>query len=256
MTEARDTARTFAGLKAAGDVNRGISTKSSKWRWTRTPRSCRFGRCGSPTPSTARTRVFAGKAGTDSTGRYLTAWIRKDNTDAIVPCLNYDVPGTGDYYLVPKSTGKEDFREPYVHSYTGDKNDDEWVTTFSVPIRVNGAFAGVVGIDLAIRNLAGLTKDVKILDTGYLSVISNAGVRLVNPNPKTIGQVVGDDVPASKAALLAAIHDGNQYEIVQTQHFQRFDLVGQLRPGGGRRSGQPLVTGVNRPPRSAIGRSE
>jgi methyl-accepting chemotaxis protein len=151
----------------------------------------------------------------DSTGRYLTSYDRGSGTIQRSVCVDYDKPGAGDWYLVPRDTKKEFVPEPFSYTYTGKKEDSILMTSVCVPIIVGGKVLGVVGHDYSVSSLGAFTKGIQPYKGAYAILVSNAGVRLYHPKTEQIGKVMGDDVPAQQASLLAAIKAGAPYGLTK-----------------------------------------
>lgn len=86
-----------------------------------------------------------------------------------------------DWYQIPASIQKSYWSEPYFD--TGGAN--ALITTFSMPFySVHGkekTFAGVITIDVALDWLTDIVSSVKILETGYASVLSRNGTFVTHP---------------------------------------------------------------------------
>ncbi len=90
-------------------------------------------------------------------GRFLPWWYRTDNGDVEVLALNEDNLESeellstgvraGEYYLCPKETGKACIIDPAPYDYDG---ETLMVTSFNVPIMVDGEFKGSAGVDLSV----------------------------------------------------------------------------------------------------------
>src|SRR5680860_295279 len=50
---------------------------------------------------------YANTPVSDATGRYIPYWNRGSGEIAFVPCMDYETPGIGDYYVIPRETGLE-----------------------------------------------------------------------------------------------------------------------------------------------------
>ena len=86
-----------------------------------------------------------------------------------------------DWYQIPASIQKSYWSEPYFD--TGGAN--ALITTFSMPFySVHGqekTFAGVITIDVALDWLTDIVSSVKVLETGYASVLSRNGTFVTHP---------------------------------------------------------------------------
>jgi len=83
-------------------------------------------------------------------GRFAPFWFRSSNKIDYSILYQYDTPGIGNYYLIPKTTKKIHILPPYSYNLN---NEEVVVTSIVVPIIINGDFYGVVGIDLRIEML-------------------------------------------------------------------------------------------------------
>ncbi len=89
--------------------------------------------------------------GADQKGRFLPYIYTDPNNKIIVePLVGYDVPGDGDWYLVPKATKKAVITEPYFYPVNG---VDVLMITVSYPVTVRNQFVGVVTADVALDTL-------------------------------------------------------------------------------------------------------
>ena len=86
-----------------------------------------------------------------------------------------------DWYQIPVSIGKPYWSEPYYD--TGGAN--ALMTTYSVPFyRMSGGenkIAGVLTFDLALDWFTNIVSSVRLLQTGYASVISSTGTFITHP---------------------------------------------------------------------------
>lgn len=90
-------------------------------------------------------------SGADENGRFLPYLYLGENGEVVVETLvGYDVPGDGDWYIVPKNTGEAVITEPYLYPVDG---EDVLMFTISYPVNVDGKFIGVVTADIAIDSV-------------------------------------------------------------------------------------------------------
>jgi len=155
--------------------------------------------------------------GHDATGRFVSVYSRGTGKIQLDPNIDYEKPGVGDYYLVPKRTGDETVFEPYYYSYTGNKADELFITSIVVPVKIGGVFKGVVGIDLAISSFADYAKAIKPMEGSYGILVSNLGTRLFHPLKDLVGKPIGDDIKdtAMRDGLRAAIAQGKPYSLTK-----------------------------------------
>ena len=119
----------------------------------------------------------------DSTGRFIPYWTKVGSVIECTPLTDYE---GGFWYTNP------------LHSPTGiliDPNPYEiggktiWVCGVAFPIFDKDKKAiGVIGLDMALDTLSTLLKEVKVYDTGYLSLVSDSGLIAVDSDPANEGQ--------------------------------------------------------------------
>ncbi|BAB07622.1 methyl-accepting chemotaxis protein [Halalkalibacterium halodurans] len=138
---------------------------------------------------------FAGTDLHDATGRYIPYFYRGDNGQVLSePSRDYDVPGDGDYYLVPKEAGKEVVLEPYLYEMNGELI---MFLSVAVPVIDSGETVGVVGIDLSLDYIQDFINDYTFFDTGYGLLISNEGQVVSHPQAENVGGDISTLLPAS-----------------------------------------------------------
>lgn len=126
--------------------------------------------------------------GYDASGRLVPYWNRNEEGKIARQALvEYESSEThangvrkGGWYLGPRESGKESVLDPFPYIVQGRQ---DWLTTISVPIKVNGRFLGVAGTDLRLGFLQELAKEVasKLYNgSSEVTVISNMGLIVAN----------------------------------------------------------------------------
>jgi methyl-accepting chemotaxis protein len=137
--------------------------------------------------------AYVNQAGHDSTGRFIPYWNRGGAGGAIelAALADYEKPGVGDYYLIPKNTLKESIIEPYIYPING---KDVLMTSLVEPIVVDGKFYGISGVDFTLDFLQKLADGVNIYNkTGRLDLISNTGIIAASTGkPELVGKNVSE----------------------------------------------------------------
>ena len=135
---------------------------------------------------------FRGTDGTDGTGRLLPYWYHDGDAVKLAPLTDYETPGAGDRYLVPRKTGTEAVVDPYVYKVG---TEDVLMTTAVAPIMVGGRFQGVATADIGLKALSAELAKIKPYGTGYATLVTGGGVVVAHPTDSLIGK------PLSGAAL-------------------------------------------------------
>jgi len=213
--DARALASALVGLRDAGFTDRAALDSMLKADLEAHPEYLATWCVWEPNALDGRDAKYRNTPLSDSTGRYLTAYDRGSGAIQRSVCVDYEKPGAGDWYLVPRDTKKEYVPEPFSYTYTGKKEDSILMTSVCVPILIGGKAAGVVGHDYSVSSLSGFVKGIQPYKGSYAILLSNAGVRLYHPKAEQIGKVIGDDVPKQQAALLAAIKEGRHHSLTK-----------------------------------------
>ncbi|EGP56990.1 methyl-accepting chemotaxis protein [Agrobacterium tumefaciens] len=142
-----------------------------------------------PNAFDGRDKEFANAPGHDATGRFVPYYARKDGKVIEEALVDYETPGAGDYYLVPRRTGKDLMTEPYVYPING---KDVFMTSFMAPLMFDGKFGGVIGVDIALDSLSSDLAKLKPLGEGYIALLSKDGSIVSHPDTKTHGKALKD----------------------------------------------------------------
>ena len=140
-------------------------------------------------------RTFAGTAGTDASGRYVPYWYRDGDAIAVTALLDYETPGAGDYYLLPRDTGRSVAIEPYLYEVAG---EEVLITSLSTPVTVGGRAIGVAGVDMPLATIQGQVSAIRPYDVGRAMLVSSQGL-VVGSNRS------GDEAGSTAAGAVAEI---------------------------------------------------
>ncbi|MBK1650340.1 methyl-accepting chemotaxis protein [Rhabdochromatium marinum] len=145
-----------------------------------------------PNAFDGRDANFVGARGTDASGRLIPYWSRSTNgTLGLEPLVDYETPGDGDYYLLPKKTGTEHVLNPYLYPVQG---REILITSLVVPILADGRFQGIVGVDIALERLQEVIDETaKGLYDGVagIALISHDGtIVAASGRPEMVGKPI------------------------------------------------------------------
>ncbi|MBI3145060.1 MAG: methyl-accepting chemotaxis protein [Pseudogulbenkiania sp.] len=113
----------------------------------------------------------------------------KDNPQSYQP--DYEKPGWGDYYYVPKQRGRDTITEPFFYEVQGKKVLESSLVTMIKD--QDGKFLGVSATDLALDALQQRYGFIRLYQTGYVRLVSEGGMYVANPDPARVGHPVGKD---------------------------------------------------------------
>lgn len=105
-------------------------------------------------------------------------FIEQDMTDISIYDKD-DIEHVGWYYI-PVANGHETWLNPYYN-----KNMNEEIISYVIPIILDTKVIGVVGMDIATSLLYENTKNVVVYDTGYAFLMDNEGNFVYHPEMKT-----------------------------------------------------------------------
>jgi methyl-accepting chemotaxis protein len=148
---------------------------------------------------------FAGVAPWDAAGRFVPYWNRGSGTIVQEMLADYDTPGVGDYAVLPRTLDRAVAIEPYLYTVAG---TELLMTSFGVPIKVDGQYVGTAGIDLALSDIGTAMAALKPFGTGQAVVISATGIAVSNPDPKLVGTKLPDADPIAQIAKQAITSGG------------------------------------------------
>lgn len=132
--------------------------------------------------------IYAGAVGHDATGRFIPYWVRGDDGIIHVEALaQYETPGVGDWYLLPRSTKKEITLAPLIYQIQG---EDVVMASFVIPIIQDQKFYGIAGVDAPIRFVQQIVDNVNLYDgTTNAVLFSDTGTLIaVRQQPELTNQ--------------------------------------------------------------------
>lgn len=145
--------------------------------------------------------AYAGKSpGYDASGRHMPYWTRSaDGRFHVDPIVFDPAPGANDWYDIPKKSGKIHFTEPYEYPIEG---KPVLMASLVAPILLDGRFLGTASADFTLDHLSASLGELKGIDQGTFSLVSNTGLYAAHPHADRIGKLA-DDIPAEALAAIA-----------------------------------------------------
>lgn len=190
MDNVRTLSYTFQEMRLSHEVNRDTMGKILTKVLTDNPQFVAAWTLWEPNALDGRDADYRNRPGYDETGRFIPYYSKQNGEVHLEPLVNYETPGKGDYYLIPKKTKRETIVEPYVYPIVG---KEVLITSVVVPIMVDGTFVGVVGIDIALDTLQKTMAEINPLEKGYASLLSNGGEYVADSDPSKIGKIIEDN---------------------------------------------------------------
>ncbi len=152
-------------------------------------------------------KSFANTTGYDATGRFVPYWNRGSGSIVREVLTDYDKVGPGDYYLKPKNLRRAVAIEPYVYKVAG---RDTLMTSFGLPVSVDGRFVGTAGVDIDLSAINAEFKTIKPFGDGYVAVVSTGGTIVSHPDNAAIGKPLAAVDAGLGETVAEAIKSGSQ----------------------------------------------
>ncbi|MGE4421659.1 MAG: methyl-accepting chemotaxis protein [Pseudodesulfovibrio sp.] len=158
--------------------------------------------------------------GHDETGRFVPYWNRDENGRIARQALvGYEDSSThpngvtkGGWYLFPRKRHKENILDPFPYIVQGRQ---EWLTTMSAPIMLDGKFLGIAGTDLRLKFIQQLSEEVaKSLYDGkaHVQVVSYLGIMVADSqNPGSVGKALKDVFDGDWKQVVDSIQAGKSF---------------------------------------------
>ena len=214
LDTARTLAETFSGIKdPAGTLKleRDAVLGILRTILTQNPQFLGISTCWEPNGFEDLDLLYAGTPGYDATGRFCSHFSRNaDGTVKIEALGEIDVAGASNVYLGAKATQREQILDPYPLAL---QEPPRMIITVSAPILLQGAFYGVVAIDLGLDRIQQFVAEVNTLyaGTAKMMVLSGNGVVVaVTGEPALVGQPASASGEDDADEDLAAIKDARE----------------------------------------------
>ena len=145
MDISRTLANSFQGLKEIGSTERDDMNMMLKNVLSENPDFLGVWTIWEQNALDEKDGIYKDTEGHDGTGRFIPYWYWSDGNIHNEPCVSYDVPGDGDYYLLARDSGKETILEPFEYDIEG---KTVLMTSIVAPVIVDDKVLGAVSIYL------------------------------------------------------------------------------------------------------------
>ncbi len=177
------------GLRREGNTSRDAANRLLKSTLAAHPQLLALSTIWEPNAFDGRDQAYVNAPGGDATGRFIPYWHRSQGGIAVSPLTDYTKEGAGDYYLLPRRTGKAVMIEPYHYEVDG---KDVLMTTITEPVVENGKVIGAVCADIALSDLQRRIGAMRVPFNGRVEVISGKGAFLYNRDTAKLGKTATD----------------------------------------------------------------
>lgn len=227
LDAARTLANAFEGIKASGEVlpSRPIFDAMLKQVLEKNTNFMGVWSVWEPNALDGQDAMFINQWGYDDTGRYVPYWNRATGFSEVEPMANYRADDKNEFYIQPKTAGKEMVFDPRVYSISG---SNVLMTRVVAPIFSQDQVVGVVGVDVMLTTFELLVAKIKPFDSGSVALISYNGQYAAHPDTKIVLQDVGTspDWTTAKASIKA----GEPFTFVDTTADSHAEIVRIMIP--------------------------
>ncbi len=180
---ARSVAASYLGMQASTSaIDRDAAAAILQTTLAQTPEFFAAWSCWEPDAFDGRDADHAGLAGHDASGRFAPYWFRLGQEIGFSVLPRFD--DARHAYQVALRTGREVILEPFAHEARGERR---LLTSLVVPVKVDGAVVGAVGIDLDLGLVAAWQAKHVIMGTGYATTFTHGGLYASHPRAERLG---------------------------------------------------------------------
>jgi methyl-accepting chemotaxis protein len=212
LDTARTLANSFEGLKSQNSADRTDMNGILKNVLKQNPDFLGVWTVWEPNALDGNDDKYANLNGYDKTGRFIPYWYWSGKDIMTVPLESYEEEGAGDYYLLAKKSGEETILEPFGYKIDG---KEVLMTSIVVPIKVDGKVLGVAGVDISLDKLQSISDMIKLMETGYATIVSHTGIYVTHPKKELVGTNIFDTELQNKSEIKQAVSDGKLYTSIQ-----------------------------------------
>jgi signal transduction histidine kinase/ActR/RegA family two-component response regulator len=159
---------------------------------------------------------FADTPGSDAAGRFVPYWSKTRDGVQVEPLVGYNIPGEGEYYLIPKQTGREALTGPFLYPIDG---VNMLMATVTAPIKNKGRLIGIVTRDIEINIIQRQLERIKPYEGAVAMVYNNSGLVAGHFDVARVGRFMTEteqDVAGARLPeLVQAVQSGEKFSFTQ-----------------------------------------
>jgi len=137
-------------------------------------------------------RKFKGNTdqGATPSGQYMPYFQWDSGQVRLNALVDFEKPGAGDYYQIPKRTLRPSLIDPYPYQI-GDKQ--VLMSSVILPLMSKGKFIGICGVDIELERLQAELSAIRPLKTGQVYLYAASRQLVSGPENSKLGSVVSTD---------------------------------------------------------------
>jgi methyl-accepting chemotaxis protein len=126
--------------------------------------------------------------------------------------------GDPEMYARLKELNRQVIEEPYLYSFSGNKEDEVLMTSLIEPLQSNGRFIGVLGADMALDRFQELIAGIHPFEITHAYLLSNESVFVGHSNDEMLGKSLQEEWPElnQKFKIAEKIKDGDKLSFTGT----------------------------------------
>ncbi len=223
----RDLAKTMETLKGQGITDRQVFDTLQIKVLEDNPQILGVYTIWEPDALDGNDKAYVNAPHHDSTGRYLPWWHRSGSEITAEACVGHDDPTEGSYYLGTKQLGRERILDPAIWEIDGQK---VMMVDYVVPISIDGKFAGLVGVDLAMDTLQKRIGEITPYETGFASLIAANGAFAAHPTGELLGKSYAGEKERASDGFLEKLAEGQAFSFREPSDRLGTEVLQQFVP--------------------------
>ena len=124
-------------------------------------------------------------------GRYVNTFFRQ-NGKTKFSSVTRSLDGDPTLYAKIKSNAVESIWEPYWDVFSEAGESRKFMTSMSVPVKLDGKYVGIVAVDITMDALQDIVNRINPMKNSYGVLISNDGVLISHPDTSLIGENIAE----------------------------------------------------------------
>jgi len=151
---------------------------------------------------------FANDSLHDTKGSFAMAYYYYNNQ--IINEINDTSDYSEDFYTLPKKYKKPIITDPFYYQYHGNPKV-YFESSLISPIMQDGQFLGAIGIDIDMYALQAKFKDIRVLDEGFISILSNSGNIVTHPDQTLVEKNISEFTASEQISIIEKLAIGDEF---------------------------------------------
>ena len=145
-------------------------------------------------------------------GRYANTFFRQ-NGKIQYSSVTRSMDGDPTLYAKIKADAVESIWEPYWDVFSEEGESQKFMTSMSVPIKLDGQYVGIVAVDITMDALQDIVNEINPMKNSYGMLISNGGILISHPDTAFIGKNIAEAMTEleAKYSIQAKIAKGQSF---------------------------------------------